>query len=67
MGGGVVNHGTMTIRGATIANNSAGQIGGGVVNRWLMTISGGTIANNSAEVRRALDPPPPTRGRIARV
>ena len=33
-------------------------------NEWsgTMTISGATIANNSAEtVRRALDPPPPTR------
>ena len=53
-GGGVSNGGTMV---------------GGTVVGGTMTISGATtIANNSAAtVRRALGPPPPTRGRVARV
>ena len=61
----MINGGSMTISGTTIANNSANVRRGGVYNRGTMTISGTTIANNSANVRRALDPPPPTRGRIA--
>ena len=65
------NYGTMTISGATIANNSVNDfgLGGGVSNGGTMTISGATTIaiNSAASVRRALGPPPPTRGRVARV
>ena len=67
----------LTLTGSYDTNNAvaangrraqeSGQDAFGVFNEGNMTISGATIANNSAgSVRRALGPPPPTRGRIAR-
>ena len=56
-------HARSRCAGLTRASRACGQYGGGVTNRYgTMAIGNATtIANNSAEVRRALDPPPPTR------
>ena len=61
-------HARSRCAGLTRALRACARQGGGVDNyEGNMTISGATIANNSADVvRRALDPPPPTRGRVAR-
>jgi len=47
-GGGVENHGTMTITGGKITGNTAGQFGGGIHNEGTLTITGGTITDNTA-------------------
>ncbi len=47
-GGGVENHGTMTITGGNITGNTAGQFGGGIHNEGKLTITGGTFTGNTA-------------------
>ena len=47
-GGGVENHGTMTMTGGKITGNTAGQFGGGIHNEGTLTMTGGTIADNTA-------------------
>ena len=49
MGGGVLNHGSFTMRGGAIENNTAAGGGGvAVVDGGSFTMDGGTIANNDA-------------------
>jgi hypothetical protein len=47
-GGGVLNHGTLTISGCALTGNSAGQSGGGIYNAGTLTVSSCTLSNNSA-------------------
>ncbi len=48
-GGGIENHGTLTITNCTIAGNTAGgNDGGGIDNRGTLTVTNSNIANNSA-------------------
>lgn len=48
-GGGIVNHGTLTLEGGTIADNTADQGGGGIYNTGSLTISDCAISGNKTE------------------
>ena len=49
-GGGVENHGTMTMTGGKITGNTAGGYGGGIYNAQeaTLTLTGGTVSGNQA-------------------
>jgi hypothetical protein len=53
-GGGIFNHGNLTVNDSTISGNSASEIGGGIVNRGTvmntatLTVTNSTISGNSA-------------------
>jgi hypothetical protein len=50
-GGGILNHGTLTVSGCTISNNHAqapNVVGGGIYSDGTLTISDCTVSNNSA-------------------
>ena len=46
-GGGILNHGTLTVSGGTLSGNSAAQ-GGGIFNDGTLTVSNSTLTGNSA-------------------
>lgn len=46
-GGGILNHGTLTLTGSTLTDNIAGASGGGVYNNGTMTFTSGSITFNS--------------------
>ncbi len=48
VGGGVVNHGTLTINDSTLLDNSASGSGGGVYNDGTLTVSDSTFSGNAA-------------------
>ncbi len=45
-GGGILNHGTLTVSGSTLSSNSAGQ-GGGILNDATLTVTNSTLSGNS--------------------
>ncbi len=47
-GGGLANHGTVTLADCTVSGNSASSFGGGVYNYGTATITDSTISGNSA-------------------
>jgi predicted outer membrane repeat protein len=47
-GGGILNHGTLTVSGCTVSGNSAVQEGGGIFSDGKLTVSGCTVSGNSA-------------------
>jgi predicted outer membrane repeat protein len=48
-GGGILNHGTLTVSGCTVSNNYAPGYGGGIYNDGTLTVSGCTVSNNYAQ------------------
>jgi hypothetical protein len=46
-GGGILNHGTLTVSAGTLSGNSAAQ-GGGILNDGTMTVSHSTLTGNSS-------------------
>jgi predicted outer membrane repeat protein len=58
-GGGILNKGTLTVEGCTIANNSApsGQ-GGGILNKGTLTLTDSTVANNQSASGGGMDNSP---------
>ncbi len=50
-GGGIYNHGTLTLTGSTISGNAAASIGGGIANKYgSLTLDHSTIQGNSSGV-----------------
>jgi hypothetical protein len=47
-GGGIVNYGTMTLSGSTLADNAAVDDAGGVLNTFTLTLADCTLSGNSA-------------------
>jgi hypothetical protein len=47
LGGGILNHGTLTVSGSTLSGNSAG-LGGSILNDGTLTVSNSTLTGNSA-------------------
>jgi hypothetical protein len=46
-GGGILNHGTLTLTGSTLINNTSGASGGGIYNNGTMTFTSSAITGNS--------------------
>jgi hypothetical protein len=46
-GGGILNHGTLSVSGCTVSGNSA-ESGGGISNAGTMTVQNSTLSGNSA-------------------
>src|SRR5262249_30800867 len=47
-GGGLVNHGTLTLTNCTLSGNSASHSGGGLWNNGTLTLTNGTVSGNLA-------------------
>jgi predicted outer membrane repeat protein len=47
-GGGILDHGTLTLSGCTISNNHADHTGGGIYSDGTLTVNGCTISGNHA-------------------
>src|SRR5947207_5395639 len=47
-GGGILDHGTLTVSGCAISGNYAGQRGGGIFSDGTLAVSGCTLAGNDA-------------------
>jgi len=49
VGGGIVNDGTLTLRGCTVSFNYSNSVAGGIYNEGTLTVSGCTVTGNSAD------------------
>jgi hypothetical protein len=49
VGGGIVNDGTLTLRGCTVSFNYSNFVAGGIYNQGTLTVSGCTVTGNSAD------------------
>ena len=47
-GGGIVNHGNLTLENSTISGNKSSDAGGGIANYLYLTVQSSTISGNSA-------------------
>jgi hypothetical protein len=47
-GGGISNHGTMTLENSTVSGNTAREQGGGIFNRGVLTVVNSTVSGNTA-------------------
>src|ERR1700722_10690801 len=50
-GGGILNHGTLTINDSTLLDNSASASGGGVYNDGALTVNDSTFSENNAGIQ----------------
>jgi hypothetical protein len=49
VGGGIVNDGTLTLRGCTVSFNYSNSVAGGIYNKGTLTVNGCTVSGNSAD------------------
>lgn len=47
-GGGIRNHGTLTLNSSTVTGNTAGEFGGGILNLGTLTINRSIVSGNTA-------------------